>query len=448
MPSLLLHSADFVIQDADRSLRDGGLYIEDGHIREVGPSSEIRQRYQADESIDLAGCIVTPGLINAHNHIYEVMSRGLGKDFGTEDWLAKVIYPIDAAMTGDDYFYGALVVLGECLRQGTTAVIEQLTNLARFHADREVEAFLHCGIRGAVARASTNRSTIDPREERPEEEDFKASEDFLDRWAGHERVSPWLGPSGLFTCTPDFLRRLKDLARDRQARYTIHLNETSIQAQAARREGFVGQIAQADHIEILDECTTIAHAVWTGDEELGIAARSGAQILHNPTSNMILSSGVADVPKMLELGIPVAIGTDGPASNDTVDMLAEMKAAILLHRVHTLDATSLYARDVFRMCTEGGAAALGEERLGRLEPGWKADIAAFRIDLGLIPVYDPLDALIYCGSGRDACLTIVEGEVLYRDGRFTRFDIQEAVDHVNRTAAAIRRDVPEAFPLS
>ena len=106
MPSLLLHSADFVIQDADRSLRDGGLYIEDGHIREVGPSSEIRQRYQADESIDLAGCIVTPGLINAHNHIYEVMSRGLGKDFGTEDWLAKVIYPIDAAMTGDDYSMG------------------------------------------------------------------------------------------------------------------------------------------------------------------------------------------------------------------------------------------------------------------------------------------------------------------------------------------------------
>jgi 5-methylthioadenosine/S-adenosylhomocysteine deaminase len=348
-------------------------------------------------------------------------------------------------MQGDDYYYAALVALSDCLRQGTTAVIEQLTNYARFHADREVEAYLQCGIRGAVARASTNRSTVDPGEERPEEEDLKASEAFLKRWAGRPRVSPWLGPSGLFSCTPDLLKRLKDMATDHGSHFTIHLNETQVQAQLARREGFVGQIAQADHIGLLDERTSIAHAVWAGEGELALAARSGAQVIHNPSSNMILASGIANVPKMLKLGITVGLGTDGPGSNDSLDMVAEMKAAVLLHRVNTLQATVLHARDALRMATEAGARVLGVERLGRLEPGWKADVAAFRIAPSMVPVYDPMDALVYSGSGRDSCLTVVDGEVLYRDGRPTRVDLEEALLHLERTAEAIRRKVPQAF---
>ena len=161
---------------------------------------------------------------------------------------------------------------------------------------------------------------------------------------------------------------------------------------------------------------------------------------------MILASGVADVPKMVELGIPVGIGTDGPASNDSLDMVAEMKAAVLLQRVNTINPVVLNARDVFRMGTETGARILGVETLGRLEPGWTADVAAFRIAPGMVPVYEPAETLIYSGSGRDACLTVVDGEVLYRDGRFTRFDLQESLDHVNRTAERIRVKVPQAFP--
>ena len=445
MPSLLLHRADFLVQDADHYLRGAALYIEDGMIRAVGPSAELEARHRADVSIDLSGCIVTPGLVNAHNHLYEIMSRGLGKDFGTEGWLAKSIYPVNRFMQGDDYFYAALVALADCLRQGTTTVIEQMTNYSRFHADREMEAYRQCGMRGAVARASTNRSTIDPGEERPEEEDLKASEAFLKRWAGHARVAPWLGPSGLFSCTPDLLKRLKDTATAHGARFTIHLNETHVQAQLARREGFVGQIAQADRIGILDERSSIAHAVWAGEAELAIAARAGAQIIHNPLSNMILASGVANVPKMLALGITVGLGTDGPASNDSLDMVTEMKAAVLLHRVNTLEATALGARDAFRMATEAGARILGVERLGRLEPGWKADVAAFRVVPGMVPVYHPVDALVYSGSGRDACLTVVDGEVLYRDGRYTRVNLPEALAHLEKTAEAIRHKVPQAF---
>ncbi len=445
MPSLLLHRADFLVQDAQRSLRDAALYVEDGVIRDVGPTAEVERRHRAEVSIDLSGCIVTPGLINAHNHLYEVMSRGLAKDFGTEGWLAKAIYPIDRFMQGEDYYAAALVALADSLRQGTTAMIDMMTNYARFHADRAMEAFLHSGIRGALARASTNRSTIDPGEERPDDEDLKASEAFLKRWAGRPRVAPWLGPSGLFSCTPDLLKRLKDMATAHGARFTIHLNETHVQARSARREGYVGQIAQADRIGILDERTSIAHAVWAGDGELAIAARTGAQIVHNPMSNMILASGVANVPKMLQLGIPVGIGTDGPASNDSLDMVTEMKAAVLLHRVNTLDATVLRARDAFRMATELGARVLGVDRLGRLEPGWLADVAAFRIAPGMVPVYDPIESLVYSGSGRDASLTVVEGEVLYRDGRFTRLDITEALARLHKTAEAIRQHVPQAF---
>lgn len=445
MSSLLLKNADFLVQDADRILQGGALYIEGGTIREVGPSAELERRYGAAPAIDLGGCIVTPGLINAHNHLYEIMSRGLAKDFGTEGWLAKAVYPIDRFMRGDDYYYAALVALADSLRQGTTALIDMMTNYARFHADRAMEAFHQSGMRGALARASTNRSTIDPGEERPDEEDLQASEAFLKRWAGRGRVAPWLGPSGLFSCTAELLKRLKDMATAHGARFTIHLNETHVQAQAARKAGYVGQIAQADRMGILDDRTSIAHAVWAGDGELAIAARAGAQIVHNPLSNMILASGVANVPRMLQLGIPVGLGTDGPASNDSLDMVTEMKAAVLLHRVNTLDATILRARDAFRMATELGARVLGAERLGRLEAGWLADVAAFRIAPGMIPVYDPIQSLVYSGSGRDACLTVVDGEVLYRDGAFTRLDLTDALARLAKTAEAIRRHVPQAF---
>src|SRR5574341_796680 len=302
MRSLLLHSADFLVRSADRYVRNGALYIEDGVIRAVGPSAALRKRHGARLSIDCSGCIVTPGLINAHTHLYELLARGLGKDFGTDEWLARTIYPINRFMRADDYYCAAAVGLAACLAQGTTAVIDQLTNYARFHADRTVEAFLQAGIRGAVARASANRSTIDAGEERPEAEDLRASEAFLRRWSGRGRVSPWLGPSGIFSCTPAMLKRLKDLATSYGARFTIHLNETHLQARLARREGFAGHVAQADRIGILDERTVIAHAVWAGDGELGIVARSGAQIAHNPVSNMALASGAANVPKMLALG--------------------------------------------------------------------------------------------------------------------------------------------------
>ena len=445
MATLLLKNITFLVQDAQRTLRSAALYIEGATIQDVGPSAELERRCEAGISIDLSGCIVTPGLINAHNHLYEIMSRGLAKDFGTEGWLAKAIYPIDRFMQGDDYYHAALVALADSLRQGTTTMIDMMTNYARFHADRAMEAFHQSGMRGALARASTNRSTIDPGEERPDEEDLEASEAFLKRWAGRGRVAPWLGPSGLFSCTPDLLKRLKDLANAHGARFTIHLNETHVQAQAARKAGYVGQIAQADRIGILDERSSIAHAVWAGDAELAIAARTGAQIVHNPMSNMILASGVANVPRMLQLGIPVGLGTDGPASNDSLDMVTEMKAAVLLHRVSTLDATIVRARDAFRMATELGAQVLGVGRLGRLEPGWLADVAAFRIAPGMVPVYDPIESLVYSGSGRDACLTIVDGEVLYRDGAFTRLDLAESLARLAKTAEAIRENVPQAF---
>ncbi len=445
MSSLLLHGADFLVQGADAFLRGGALYIENGIIKDIGPSDKLNRRHAAEESIDLSGCMVTPGLINAHNHLYEIASRGLGKDWGTEGWLAKSIYPVDRFMQGDDYYHAALVALGDSLRQGTTAVIEQLTNYARFHADREFEAYLQTGIRGAVARASTNRSTIDPGENRTKEEDIKASEEFLKRWSGKERVTPWLGPSGIFSCTGEMLKRLKDMSLDYGTRFKTHLNETKGMARAARREGYLGEIAQAHHFGLLDDRTLIAHAVWAEEEELAMVAGESAHIVHNPSSNMILASGVADVPKMLELEISVGIGTDGPASNDSLDMVAEMKAGALLHRVHTINPTIISARDVFRMATEGGAKILGLEKLGRLEKGWVADVAAFRIAPGMTPVYHPVDSLVYTGSGRDACLTVVEGEILYRDGKCTRFNLDDAVARLNQTAEAIRKNVPEAF---
>lgn len=448
--SLLLHGSPWVVVDQRTHERDASVCVDEGRIVEVGPAAELAARHPDAERVDCGGLLLMPGFVNAHNHVYEILCRGLGKDAGTEGWLLHTIYPMTQRLTAEDYYHGALLGAAEAFRTGTTAIVSQLTNFARFHAEDELRGFRDAGIRARVVRASSTASTINPAENAPADAEVEATAAYLDAWAGHDRVAPAVGPSGLFSCDPDTHYRLKQLANEKGSKYFTHLSETREQLELAHSRGFPGQVDWAHRIGILDEHTVVAHAVWTNEAEFDILARTGATVVHNPVSNMVMSSGVANVPAMLRAGVRVTVATDGPASNDSQDMFPEMKAALLLHRLATLNPTVIEPHTVFGMATEAGAHVFDlEGQLGRLAPGYQADVVGVQVEGNpcLQPIFDPVASVVYCGSGRDVAFTMVAGEFVYRDGTYPTIDLGQVLGFVERetvprVAAALGLDAP------
>ncbi len=447
---LLLHESQWVIRGPGEWERDASVYIDDGRVVEVGAAEELARAHPESERVDCSDLILMPAFANCHNHMYEILCRGLGKQHALEGWLRDVIYPMARALVPEDYYYGALLGAADCFRTGTTAVVSQLTNFARFHADEEARGFAAAGIRARVVRASSTASNIDPEENGRPDDELAAAAAFLDRWPGGGRVQGAVGPAGLFTCDPATQARLKQLAGERNGMFFTHLNETRQQSESAQAEGYEGQVDWAHQIGILDADTVVAHGVWSTDGEIATLAEAGSLLVHNPSSNMVLGSGVAPVPAMLDAGVAVSIATDGPASNDSQDMFAEMKTAVLLQRVAAVDPSSFDADTAFALATTAGARVFDlEDEFGRIEPGYVADIVAVGIgdNPSLQPVLDPVAALVYCGSGRDVVFTLLEGEFVYRDNEFPTIVLSDALGFIqNETTPRVRAalGLPEA----
>jgi 5-methylthioadenosine/S-adenosylhomocysteine deaminase len=428
----LLDNITYLALDASTVISDAAIVVDGATIAYAGPAEGLpTDDLSASRRIDCSGLLITPGLVNSHNHIYEILYRGLGKSCTTEDWLRNLVYPANRSLDPEDFYHGAVLAVAEAFSSGTTALVEQLTNFARHHADSEFRALLDCGIRARVARAASTSSVIDPSEEGAPDHELAAVEAFLNRWPREGLVQPRVGPSGLFSCDRDTLVGLKRLANEAGVMFHIHLSESLRQQQLAESNGYEGQISWAADIGILDPGTVVTHAIFATERELAILADSGASVVHCPASNMVTASGIADIPRMLELGIPVALGTDGPASNDTQDMVAEMKAAVLLHRGATMDIDALDAATAFTMATRNGGAMF-EPGVGEIIAGGPADLAgfAFTDNPSIEPVYDPISSLVFTGSGRDTRLTMVAGEVVYDDGRFPTLDLTASLQHV------------------
>jgi 5-methylthioadenosine/S-adenosylhomocysteine deaminase len=426
---VLLHDADYVIQAADRWLRRASVCVSGDRITAVGPTASLEERFPEAPRIDCRGRMLLPGLVNAHNHLYQVMLRGLGKDWAVVDWARRLTYPVARSLGADEYRAAVCLAAVDALRCGTTAIVDMPSHYTRFHADTSMAVLREAGLRGAVVRGASDVSRFDAGENRPPEEDLAAVQAFLRRWADAGLVQPWLGPSGLHATSPPTIVQLKRLASQATTRFHIHLGEMESSLAYAQAQGYACEVAWAADLGILDGHTSVAHAVWVSDQGRQLLATSGAQVVHNPNSNQVLASGVAPIAAYRSMGIPLALGTDGAASNDALDLIAEMKSAVLLQRVHTCDPAALRAADAFSMCTEGGARVLGIPDLGRLEAGWLADIVAVQVagNPSLTPIYDPVASLVLHGSGRDVVLVMVAGRVLYQDGRFLSIDAEAAL---------------------
>jgi cytosine/adenosine deaminase-related metal-dependent hydrolase len=450
MPTLLVKNADLLVtmDDADAQYGDGGMYIENNVIRQVGATADLPQ--QADRVIDAKGMIILPGLVNTHHHFYQTLTRNIpaAQNATLFQWL-KTLYPIWARMTPEAIHVATSIAVAELLLSGCTTASDHTyiwPNGARI--DDQIAAATALGIRFHAARGSmsvgVSQGGLPPDSVVEQEEDIlrdsrRAIEEYHDagRYAMLRIV---LAPCSPFSVSPDLMRESIALARAYGVHSHTHLAET--------RDEHEYCVANFDRtpVELAEELGWMGRDVWHAHmvhPQEGEIVRLGATrtgIAHCPTSNMRLASGIAPLRALMRAGARVGLGVDGSASNDGSHMLAEARQALLLQRV-TGDPAAMAATEALRLATRGGAEVLGRDDIGYLAPGMAADFIGYRLDtLGFAggAVHDPLAALIFCQPPQVE-LSVVNGRVLVENGMLLGVDLPPLIARHNAIARAMAR---------
>ena len=430
----LLHAACIVTQDEQRRvIEKASLAIDKGLVAAVGPTAEITQNWQSGNTLHLENMLVLPGLVNAHTHAAMTFLRGLADDMPLMDWLNQSIFPVEQKLTPEMVRLGSLLGYAEMLRTGTTACVDMyLFEKSVFEAAET--AGLRC-LGGEAVFAFPSAAFPGP------EAALDATRALAEKYRNHDRLRVAVNPHSVYTTTPEILTACRDLAQGLALPLHIHLAETPSETQICLSAQGKRPTEYCRDLGLLEVPCTLAHVVDVTSTELDLLARQKAVVAHNPSSNMKLASGSAPVAAMLARGMHVGLGTDGAASNNRLNMFSEMGRAALLHKLTGLDPTLLPAAQVLDMATLGGAAAMHDERLGSLAPGKAADCVALDLsEPNLQPMYNEVSHLVYAATGMETRMTMVGGEVLYQDGRFTRFDYPALCEEMRN----VRRFVLEA----
>ena len=409
-----------VVADPETVVPDGAVVTADDEIAFVGPADAARERYPGHEERALD--IVSPGLVGAHVHSVQSLGRGIADDAPLLEWLHQHVLPMEAEMTRAEMRTAATLGYLECIESGTTTVVD---HLSVNHADAAFEAAAEAGIRGVLGKVLMDRDGPDGLLEDPEDA-LAESEVLIEQYHGaaDDRIRYAVTPRFALTCSEDCLRGVRDLA-DRHEGVRIHTHASESRAEVATVEERTGMrnVAWLHEVGLTGDDVVLAHCIWTDETEREILATTGTHVVHCPSANMKLASGVAPVADYLARGIPVALGNDGPPCNNTLDPFTEMRQASLLGKVDSLDATALPARTVFRMATLHGAKAAGFERVGALREGWRADVIGLEATAArATPVHDPISHLVYATHGDDVVFSMVDGEVLLDGGEVVGVD--------------------------
>ncbi len=373
----------------------------------------------AREYLDASGKLILPGLINTHCHAPMVWFRGLADDLALHRWLTRVIFPAEASwLTEERAYAGALLAAAELIRGGVTCVAD-----GYFFASGVRRAFAEAGLRAVVAQGVVDfpaPGVPDPRQ------NLAAAADFMDSGGSFpgNLLTSTLFCHSPYTCTPDTLKKAKELTRARGLPYFIHLAETREEvAEVTARHG-LSPTRYLDRLGVLDEATVAVHAVWLEPEEMDLLAARGVKVSHCPHSNCKLATGVAPVPGLLARGVTVGLGTDGAASNNRLDLWSEMALAARLHKVTAGDPTVLAAPQAVALATREGAKVLGLGGLvGMLCPGQAADLIL--VDLRkphLTPLHNPFSHLVYAAGPADVSHVMVGGRWLLKDRQLLTID--------------------------
>jgi 5-methylthioadenosine/S-adenosylhomocysteine deaminase len=397
-----------------------------GEIIEVAPDLAG----DADETLDAAGDLVMPGLVNAHGHATMTLLRGYADDKNLEDWLQEDIWPAEAELTAEDVAVGTRLAAVELIRSGTTAFADMY-----FHVDEVVEAVREAGLRARVGHGVVTVG----------KDEAAARDDFAESLAvakAHDgaadgRIRTAVMPHAPHTVGTEFFEEFIPNVREAGVPLHFHLNETETYIDEVDAEAGVRPTAYADDLGLLAEDTWVAHGVHLADSEIETLAERDTSVAHCPASNMKLASGMAPVQDLLDAGVTVALGTDGAASNNDLDLFDEVRDAAMIGKLAADDAAAVDAETAVRMATAGGARALGFDS-GRIEAGANADLAVVDLDAAhLTPEHDLVSHLAYAVRGSDVRHTVCDGEVLMRDREVLVFDEADVRERAQAHAEAL-----------
>ncbi|MDR6978830.1 5-methylthioadenosine/S-adenosylhomocysteine deaminase [Streptomyces sp. 3330] len=415
---LLVHGGDVLtMDDAATVVPDGAVAVHEGGVLAVGPAHELRERYTAAEEIDAAGCLVLPGLINAHTHLAMTLLRGRADDVTLQGFLERVLKWEAELLAPENVAAAVRLAVAESLRAGVTSALDMYWfHEAAERAAREAGWRLHTG--------PTFMDVPGPPDGIAYEERLGwARRDLAARGPARPGHRPVVFAHSAYTLSPGQLTEVFALAREFGALVHIHAAENATEVATVEVQHGKRPVELLDSLGLLGPDVLLAHAVDLTGLEIAALARTGTAVAHCPVSNLKLGCGIAPVPRLLSAGVRVGLGTDGAVSSNSLDVLGAVRQAALVHKAAG-DPTAVGARQAVRMATIEGARALGlGEQLGSLEAGKRADLIVVDLDAPhLRPRHDPWSTLAYAAHSSDVRDTVVDGRVLMRDRRLTTLD--------------------------
>jgi len=424
LQSWLIKNANVVTMDEDgRVFSQADLSIEGTEIVGLWASGDTGKEVAADHVIDATGMVALPGLVNAHTHCAMTLLRGYADDMPLVPWLQERIWPFEMKLDEEDVYWGSLLGIAEMIRGGVTCF-----NDMYHYPEATMRAVLDSGIRGVVSGVVL---ALLPDAKDRLERAIELAGQWKDK--GDGLLVTMLSPHAPWTCPNNLLERVVEGAQEIGVGVHIHVSETQEEVQNSLREFGRTDVGRLQELGMLDISPVLAaHCVHVTDADIDILVEKRVGISHNPGSNMKLASGTAPIPRLLAAGAIVGMGTDGPASNNNLDMIEEARLAALLHKLQSDDPTVVTAQQALAMATRGGAKALGiGDRVGQITPGMKADVILLDFQQAhLFPKHDVVSHLVYAARAGDVRTVFVNGRPLMLDRRLQTLDEEEIFGQV------------------
>ena len=430
---LVLGGTVLTMEPDSEPIPNGAIAIADGCVAAVGPAEELLELAPTGEVLNAGNCLVLPGLVNTHSHLAMTLLRGLADDLPLMEWLERYVWPAEKKhMDREAVRLGTELAVAEQLLGGVTTTTDMY-----FFADEVCEVLSEAGMRGVIAESLIDFPT--PRCATSEEMLAKQRE-LLEAYADHPLITPSVAAHAPYTVCAANLVKEAELAEEFEVPMQIHLSETAGEVERLLEEKGLSPVAYLADLGILTDRTVAAHCVHVSPEDISLLADFETGVSHNPVSNLKLASGISPVPAMIDGGVKVGLGTDGAASNNTLDLLRDLQLTALLHKGLSGDPTVLPARTMLEMATIEGARVLGlDHRIGTLAEGRDADLVCVAIDRPhTAPMYEPFSHLVFSARTADVRHVMVRGKTVVRDRELQTMDRERIEAQVRELSETIR----------
>jgi 5-methylthioadenosine/S-adenosylhomocysteine deaminase len=435
---LIVSGGIVVTMDSARAIhQDGSVAVRGDSIVAVGPRAEIEGRYQSPHVIDARGHLVLPGFINGHTHVPMTLFRGLHDDVTLNDWLYKYIFPAEAKNVNEEFVrWGTRLAAAEQIRAGVTTFADMY-----YFEDAIAEETKAAGMRGVLGETFIDFPAPD---NKSEAEMLAYTERFLKRWQGDPLIHAAPAPHSIYTCSKKTLQDAAALARKYHAPILIHVAEMKKEWEDSEKTNRMSPVQYLDKIGVLGPDIVAAHCIFVDEADRKLLAQRGVGCVHNPSSNMMIASGVSPVPEMRAAGVAVGLGTDGPAgSNNDLDLMEEIDLAAKLAKISKMDPLALNAKSVVEMATIDGARALHmEKEIGSLETGKKADLILLSLnEPNAVPMYEVYAQIAYSLKGSDVDTVIIGGKIVMQSHLLLTVDERKVLEKAREYGKSVKRSL-------